>query len=178
MKKVLGIHWRSTDIKKDSRKRRKDLFKNEGLDLDLFQFDRWIDPTFESWEKTFDKIDFSKYKMAYTVSLWWIMLSTYLHKNKIKLKRLVMVVPWISFSTEKWLKPNMAKTWEDFKKEKFDLLVDEIIVVNAKDDEIVSFESWKQFSNKINANFIALEKWWHWLKDYLEFIVKLVKEGT
>jgi predicted alpha/beta hydrolase family esterase len=37
------------------------------------------------------------------------------------------------------------------------LLVDEIVIIHAKDDETVPFENAKYFAKKINAEFIALE---------------------
>gem|GEM_PF-4084745 len=37
--------------------------------LDAFQFDRNIDPTYESWKKTFEKINFSKYEKIFVNSL-------------------------------------------------------------------------------------------------------------
>ena len=36
-------------------------------------------------------------------------------------------------------------------------IADEIIVINAKDDEKVIFESGKEFAEKLNAKFISLE---------------------
>jgi len=103
------------------------------------------------------------------------MTVTYLDKNKISLKKLVMSVPWKPFNTEKWLKPNVNKIWEDFEKNWVNLLVSEIIVISPKDDEVVPFENWKKFTEKLNAKFIVLETWWHKLKGHQEFIVKIVK---
>jgi hypothetical protein len=37
--------------------------------LEMYQFDRSEDPIYESWKRTFDKIDFSKYEKIFANSL-------------------------------------------------------------------------------------------------------------
>ena len=101
MLKILWIHGRWSNINSDGYKERKKVFKKLWMELDLYQFDTALDPTYESWKKTFDKIDFSKYQIVYANSLGWIMVCKYLSKNKIPLKRFVMSGVWKSFSTEK-----------------------------------------------------------------------------
>ena len=176
MEKVLAIHWRWSDIKKPSWLERKEIFKKYWMQLDLYQFDKNYDPIYEAWKETFDKIDFSKYKKIYTHSLWWVMLTRYLNDNKIEAEKIVMIAPWKSLDTEKGLKPNLSKFWDDFEKKWFNLLVNDIIVIHAKDDEVVPIKNWKNFAKKIGAKFITFEKWWHWLKEYYDFFAKLVKE--
>jgi len=176
MQKILSIHWKWSDINSLRSQKRKKVFLENDMILEMYQFDRSEDPTYESWKKTFDEIDFSKYEKIFANSLWWIMVCKYLDEKKIKLKKLVMTVPWKSVSTEKWLRPNVAKIWQDFEENWFNLLVDEIIIIHAKDDETVPFENAKYFAKKINAKFIALETWWHSLENYFNFIAKIVKK--
>ncbi len=178
MEKILSIHWKWSDINSSNWIRRKKIFLENDMILDAFQFDRNIDPTYESWKKTFEKINFSKYEKIFVNSLWWLMVCKYLDEKKIKLKKLVMTVPWKSISVEKWLRPNMLKIYDDFEKNWFDLNIDKIIIIHAKDDKKVPFENGKNFAKKIWAKFIALEEWWHSLEKYFDFTAKIVKNGV
>lgn len=174
-KKVLAIHWKWSDINKDSWKIRKEKFRENWMELDLFQFAMVDDPSFEDWEKTFDEISFFKYDAIYTSSLWWIMILRYMYKNNIKAKRLIMAVPWISFKTLEWEKPNMYKLYKEFWNPDLSNIAWEIFVISTKDDEIVSYKSWKEIARMTNAEFILLEDWGHKLKWYLSLIISLVR---
>lgn len=177
VKNVLAVHWRGSIITKDSRKLRKQLFKENWMDLDLFQFSVSEDPSYQDWKSTFDEIDFSKYDSIYTNSLWWIMTLKYMFENNLSTKRLVMAVPWISFKTIDWKKPNVNKIYKDFWNPDLSILSEEIIVISAKDDEVVPHQSWKEIADMTNGKYILLEKWWHKLKQHLETIIWLVKNG-
>jgi hypothetical protein len=40
----------------------------------------------------------------------------------------------------------------------------------------VYFENAKNFAKKINAEFLALETWWHSLENYFDFTAEIVKK--
>jgi hypothetical protein len=67
--KILGIHGMMSDITNESWMERRSIIENNGMSLDLFQFDVTEDPTYESWIKTFDSINFSQYDAILTSSL-------------------------------------------------------------------------------------------------------------
>lgn len=58
-----------SDITKESWIERKKQIESQGLTLDLVQFDMTEDPTYESWKKIFETIDFSQYDAILTSSL-------------------------------------------------------------------------------------------------------------
>lgn len=68
-KKVLGVHGMMSDITKQSWIERKKEIEKNGMMLDLVQFDRTEDPTYESWKETFETIDFSQYDVILTSSM-------------------------------------------------------------------------------------------------------------
>lgn len=175
-KKVLVIHWRGSNINKESRKLRKEKFKENWMVLDLFQFAILEDPSYEDWKVTFDKIDFSKYDSIYTNSLWWAMTTKYILENDIKVKRVIFSVPW-RWKYLDYTRKNLFEFYNELYSNNIHLSnnVDELVVLSIKDDDIVPFENWKEFANKIWADFIELEKWWHKLEWHLELIISLVK---
>lgn len=162
-------------IEKDSRKERIKKFYESWIELKLFQFNKEEDPTYESWKETFEKIDFSEYDVVYTSSFWWQATLKYLYDNNIKLKRLVMSVPWRSIYAINWKHKNNKKILDYLKDKNLENIAEEIIVISAKDDEVVPYESWKEIANITKAKFILLEKWWHKLEWHLDLIISLVK---
>lgn len=178
-KKVLAIHWRWSDINKDSRKLRKEKFKENWMELDLFQFAMLEDPSYEDWKQTFKEIDFSKYDTIYTNSLWWAMTTRYVLEKNIKVKRMVSCVPW------RWIylnpsRRNLFEFYNNLYSSNINLSnnINELVVLSVKDDNIVSFESWKEFADKVWSEFILLETWWHKLEWHLDLIISLVKYGN
>lgn len=172
--KVLGIHGKESDINKKSWQEKKKLFKEHGMQLDLFQFNRSIDPTYSDWEVTFKEINFLNYDTIYTSSLWWMMTLKYLYENDIFTNRLVMVVPWISFRTINGLQPNLAQLYR-FWPEDLTKVAWEIIILSVKDDEVVPYQSGEELAELTNAEFVLLEDGGHSLHARLEEIVKSVK---
>lgn len=175
VKNVLAVHWRGSNINSKSRVSRKKLFKDEGINLDLFQFTISDDPSYVQWEKTFKTIDFSKYDAIYTSSLWWVMTLRYMYENNLTINRIVLVVPWISFKTLNWEKPNLSKLHSELWSPDLSSIANSKFVISSKDDDIVPYQSWEKVANMLDANFILLDKWWHNLKAYLELIIDLVK---
>jgi len=174
-KKILGIHWRWSDINKTSWKERQILFENKWMRLDLFQFPMLEDPSFKDWEKVFNKIDFSLYDAIYTSSLWWVMTLRYMAENNLHTKRIVMAVPGISFKTLDWKKANLYDLNQEFLKLNSSNVAYEKIVISFMDDDVVPFQSWKEVAEKVNWKYILLEKWWHKMLWSMNLIVDLVK---
>lgn len=176
IKNVLGIHGRTSSIKKESWKKKQELFNEQWLNLELYQFDNSENPTYESWKETFETIDFSKYNAVFTSSLWGAMTVNYLCEKKIKIKRLVMLAPW------KWIswRQSTAPLYENLEEKGNVLknLVNEIIVIHSKDDEVVPLESGKNFANKMNAEFIKVSKTNHKYEWYEKFCAEIVKNWT
>ena len=99
----------------------------------------------------------------------------YILENNIKLNKIVMCVPGYSNRTEQWLKPNVQKIWDNTPNINIANLVKKIVVISSRDDEIVPFESWKDFAYKTLAEFIELEDWWHSLKWHINLIIEKIK---
>ena len=173
--KVLAVHWRWSNIHKDSWKLRKEIFKENWMELDLFQFAPLEDPSYEDWEVTFRDIDFSRYDAIYTSSLWWVMTLRYMYENNLTIKRIVMAVPWISFSALEWKKPNLYKLHQDFWTPDVSNIAEEKYVLSARDDDDVPYQSWEEVAKITNADFILLENWGHKLEWHSDLIVSLVK---
>ena len=174
-KKVLWVHWHTSNITWKNWLKRVSDFEDNWIELESLQFNIKEDPSYESWKETFDTIDFSEYDAVYTSSLWGLMTVKFIIENNIKLKRLIMWVPWESFCTIEWKRKNIKSIHESL--ENFDLkeLVEEVIVIHAKDDEVTSFEKWREFAEKFGAVFIERETGWHKLcgsEDLLAWIVK------
>jgi predicted alpha/beta hydrolase family esterase len=72
----------------------------------------------------------------------------YIIENKIKLDRLIMVAPGASNTIDS--RPNLKKFHEDLYENNIELneLVNEVIVVHSKDDDMVPFESGKKVAEK------------------------------
>ena len=66
----------------------------------MFQFDRSVDPTYESWKETFDTLDFGQFDTVFTSSLGGQMLALYLLEKSIRVPRIVMCFPGMGKSTE------------------------------------------------------------------------------
>ncbi len=177
-KNVLWVHWMTSDINKESWQKRIKIFKEKWFNFDLFQFDKTEDPTYESWEETFKTIDFSKYDTVFTNSYWWNATVKFLFDNSIKVKRLVMTVPWISINTENWKYVNTQKLWESLENKDLTKVADEIIIIHAKDDEVVPFKNWKKFAEQVWANLIELNNGWHGLKKHYELMAWIIKYWT
>ncbi len=159
--KILWIHWRWTNLNRSStswHKRQIDLEKR-WLSIDIPQFDNSVDPSYESWAKKIDTLDINRYNIILTSSHWWWVIIKYLLENKIKLKRLVMVCPWRSYSK----KENTWKLYDFLDKNEINLkpLINEIIVINSKDDQIVNPKNWEILAQKVWAKFIQLDWYWH-----------------
>lgn len=177
-KKILAIHGEISDITKPSWKLRKQAFEDAGVQVDIFQFSLAEDPSYASWEETFQKIDFSKYDALYTSSLGWAMALTYMHKNNITVPRMVLAVPWISFSTLRWEKPNIHTIYQDLWNTDLSHFTQESFVISAKDDDVVPYQSAEKIADMTGAKFILLEQGWHSLKWHIDKIVNLVKYGS
>ncbi len=175
IKYALGIHGKWTDLKDPKialHKRVEDLEKRL-VKIDTPQFDKSQDPTYESWEKTLDNLDFSKYDAILTVSYGGWVVVKYIKENNIKINRLVMMCPWRSKSK----KENTWKLYDYLDKNDVNLtkLVNEIFVINSKDDEAVPPENWKKLAKQVWAKFIQLDWYWHAMKwNAIEIINNLV----
>lgn len=176
-KKVLWIHWMSSYIEKNSRKEKIKKFKENWMDLELFQFNRQEDPTYESWEETFKQIDFSKYDAVYANSFWPIATIRFLYDNNIRVKRLVMTVTWKSFNVINWNYKNTKILLDYLEGKELWNIADEIIAISTKDDKVVPYQSWQKIANMTKAKFILLEKWGHLLEWHTDLIINLLKYG-
>ena len=65
----------------------------------------------------------------------------YLSENNIKVRRLVMAVPGLSFRTIKGEQPNIQSIWDSLTEQSYMGIADEICVVSVKDDEKIPFEN-------------------------------------
>ncbi len=176
-KKVLGVHWHTSNIKWEKWVKRIEKFKEQWMDLELFQFNIEEDPTYESWKETFDTIDFSQYDVVYTSSLWGLMTTKYIIENSIKLKRLVMAVPWLSISTQGGTRPNVQAIHENLWDINLENLVNEVVVIHAKDDDDVLFEQGEIFAEKVWAVFIEREIGGHPLHGSIPLLIWTIKHG-
>lgn len=170
MKKILGIHGRFSVVEKSQWwKSRKADFESRWISIDIPQFDPSEDPSYESWETVLKTIDFSKYDTILSSSHGWAVIVKYLKEKNIKIPRLVCVCPG------RWNTPrkNTWKFYDSFEQSDMNLknLVDEIIVIHSRDDEMVDFEKWEAFSKQIWAKFISTNGFGHKFKwDGVQFV--------
>jgi len=87
-----------------------------------------------------------------------------------------MVVPWISINTMSWKYKNTIKLFDSLWNINLSHLINNLVVIHAKDDEVVPFRNWKKFAEKVWAEFIELENWWHSLEWYLDLIISKLKD--
>lgn len=165
--KILGIHWRWSDVKNDeSWKDRTVVFSENWLELETFQFDNSLDPSYENWKQVFNEIDFSKYKKIFTSSLWWAMLVTYLVDENIKLEaELFFISPW------KWInlnkdRENIYKLYEDLYSKEIDInnYCLNSVVIHSDEDDIVSTKEAEIFSDNIGSSFYLFNDYGHSFK--------------
>lgn len=172
--KILWIHGRWTDVNSIFRSNMKEAFLNHNLELVLPQFPCSFDPSYAEWEEIYKTIDFTKYNTVFTNSLWWIMTIRYLFENNIQVNNLVLTVPWLSFSTMRWEKPNVFEVFRSLENKDISIVSKNSIIISVLNDEVVPFSSWEELSNRLNSKFILLNKWKHkleWHNDYLAQII-------
>ena len=151
-------------------------FSKYKIEMFLPQFPRSFDPTYYEWEEVFKSIDFSKYDTIFTNSLWWIMTIRYLYENNIQVNNLVLTVPWLSFSTMRWEKPNVSEIFETLQNKDISMLSKRSIVISVLDDEVVPFSSGQDLSNRLNAKFILLNDGKHKLEKKNDFIANIISK--
>ncbi len=159
-KRVLGVHgWNAKSPKNQPPSKwffLREKLENEGIHLDIPEFDKSEETTYWIWKNELDKWNVESYDTIVAASFGCPVILQYLKEKNIRVKRLVLQAP----SGLKW-NENLEKIVNefDFVLGEIKNYCDELIVTCSKDDDSnsASFEYSKYFVEKTGANFIEVD---------------------
>lgn len=177
---VIGVHGLWSTCDDNFWPYLKNQLENKNVDLFLPNFPSWLNTNYREWESMFKEIDFFNYDTVIWHSLWNRYVMKYILDNKIKLKRLVLVSCryriWNNFLYNS-IEENVL--W-------LDELVDEIILIHSRNDEVIPFEEaslLKQNIPKLKLievdwyNHFNIEKEYDFLWSIVEYWISLDVSG-